>query len=295
MGRGLTRIAILSPRFAKLSEIQFLSRPQFICRSTMYRRARTPVLALVLSLTTVGCGSDSGTSSGEAVAPAQGVAAAIGKVYDTSVEDEDPCVLLTPAMVSEVTGVPADALDQTNIIGMCAYSWDATESYGGGSAGLRAADVYEDAEAAATYFAQAYRQLTDEERAQAEAAIAAQVEEQRAAGEVTDEQADMADGFASLAAGMQATVDYQPVEGVGDQALYDGTLRTMNLPVVGETIVAETDLYVRDGNLILNVGYDGFDPGGDLDAMRAGPPEAMQAENKAKSVELAQAILAGLE
>ncbi|MEM9998969.1 MAG: hypothetical protein AAF809_14800, partial [Bacteroidota bacterium] len=250
--------------------------------------------ALVLSLALVGCGSDSAPSSAAASSASAETASNSNTVYETALE-EDPCALLTVAMVSEVAGVPDDALDQIAISGMCSYSWDATDTYGAGTAALRTVEVLEDQEAASSYFAQAYRQLTDEERAQAEAAIAAQVEAQRAEGEVTDEQAEMADGFASLAAGMQATVEYQPVEGIGDQALYDGTLRTMNIPMIGDIVVAETSLHVRDGNLIVTVGYDGFDAGEDMEAMKAGPSEAVQADNMAKSIALARAILAELE
>lgn len=239
-------------------------------------------LSLFVLLLLVGCATESGDAAGDT---AEASASAV--LFDEDLEDE-PCAALTPAMISQVVGVPEADLEQRDMMGRCMYSWE------GGQASIGSLDVYESAERAQQRFEQTYRRLTPEEREQAAAAMREQLERRREAGEITEEQARMAGGLADVAGGVAQTTDYEPVPGVGDQAVYDGTVRTMQTGMLGDVTVAESSLHLRLGNLVTTVQADLFEPGGDMDARRAGPPPEVRQQNRETTIALARAVLDAL-
>ncbi len=141
-------------------------------------------------------------------------------VIDASAED-DACAVLTPALVSEVAGAPADAEGIGLMRGTCTYTWGEPES----SATLSQLRVYDDAEQARRFFAQATATMTRGDYRRGMEAIGDQVERQREAGELSDPEADgagaLADGLGdAVAEGEEDEVisAFAPVAGVGDEA-----------------------------------------------------------------------------
>lgn len=228
----------------------------------------------------VGCGAESSD-------PAEPQASASTTAFDEAIEN-DPCGVLTPALLSDVVGVPVDRLEQLEVTGLCSYSWD------GGQASLGRITVLESAERAQERFDQTYRQMTPEEREQAAEAMREGLERRRAAGELSDEQARMAGGIAGMAGDMAETTEYEPIPDLGDQASYDGTVRTMKAGVLGDVTVAESSLHVRLGNLITTVRTDLYEPGDDIEVIRAGPPPEARQQNRETTIALARAVLDAL-
>lgn len=242
-----------------------------------------PLLAVVLL---VGCATESSDPTGDrADASTSTVGSAL---FDESIEDE-PCTVLTPALLSEVVGVPAADLEQREMMGVCAYSWE------GGEASLGRLAVHESAGQAQQRFEQTYRQITPEERERAAEAMRESLERRREAGELTDEQARMAGGLADMAGGVAQTTEYEPVSDIGDQAVYDGTVRTIQTGTLGDMKVAESSLHLRLGNLVTTVRADLYEPpGDDLDVIRAGPPPEARQQNRETTIALARAVLGAL-
>lgn len=239
-------------------------------------------LSLLVLILLVGCATESGDPAGNR-ADASSSSALFGEDLE-----EEPCAVLTPEILSEVVGVPAADLEQRAMMGRCMYSWE------GGQASLGSLDVYESAERAQQRFEQTYRQITPEERERGAVAMREELERRREAGELTEEQARMAGGLADMAGGMAQTTDYEPVSDVGDQAVYDGTVRTIQTGTLGDVTVAESSLYLRLGNLVTTVRADLYESGGDLDARRAGPPPEVRQQNRETTVALARAVLGAL-
>lgn len=96
------------------------------------------------------------------------------------------------------------------------------------------ASVSEDAEAAATSFGQSYRTLSPEEAAEAAGAVSAALDRQVAHGQLDAEHAEPASAVGGMLAGIAASQQLESVEGIGERAVYDGTVRTMTMPSIGE-------------------------------------------------------------
>lgn len=239
-------------------------------------------LSLLVLILLVGCATESSDPAGD-----RADMSASTVLFGEDLEDE-PCAVLTPALLSEVVGVPAADLKQRDLMGRCTYSWE------GGQASIGSLDVHESAERAQQRFEQTYRQLTPEERERGAVAMREELERRREAGELTEEQARMAGGLADMAGGMAQTTEYEPVPGVGDQAVYDGTVRTIQTGTLGDITVAESSLHLRLGNLVTTVRANLYEPGDDLDARRAGPPPEARQQNRETTVALARAVLGAL-
>lgn len=213
-------------------------------------------------LLVIGCG-DGATSGGADSASSE----TSGATYTDS--DLDPCEMLPPAMAAEALGVTEAQIERNaysveNVPNACIY--DVVD--GDDQASFFVESVEADAAAAEDAFAQQYRVLSEDELGNvaraADDAMAAQVED----GEIAQSTADAADAGDTIA-GMAAAVGFEPLDGVGDQAVVS-TFRGMFDKV-----------YVRDGNLIFGATVSVADS-----------PDAME-ENREPSIALARAILAG--
>ena len=125
-------------------------------------------------------------------------------------------------------GVSHEDPEKTRPLEVAGMKMDVPVTY---TVSLNSIQSFADAEAARRSFAGNYRTRTAEEKAQQIAADKAQLQKRVEAGKMTQEQADMAGGFA----GLGASAEYAPLPGVGDQAAYGG-VRTKHTPEIAETI-----------------------------------------------------------
>ena len=222
------------------------------------------ILSFLPLLLALGCSTDSGSpeASGEAATPA-------ASAYDASLAD-DPCGFVPALAVAEAAGVEAAAVTRDDVSmglldGLCAYDIEGTDH----SVSLIIEEVMEDAEAAEAYFAQSYRAMTpDEVDAVREAANDAKAE-MDAEGQIDATASDALgeSGAGDFIAGMAANVRYEPIEGLGDQAVASYFRDQFN------------GVYVRHGNLIFQ-----------SSVAVAASPEAIN-DNLEPSVALARAVL----
>ena len=110
------------------------------------------------------------------------------------------------------------------------------------SVGLAGIQTYDDGPAS---FASQYRTMTESERAEVRARMDKEIAARKASGSLTEEQADLAGGFAKLG----ASAEYFPLENVGDKAVYGG-VRMKQMTETVETI------YVLTGNTVFALEVD---------------------------------------
>lgn len=243
-----------------------------------------PVLALALTA----CGSESSSDSSGGTEAGSASAAATDGLSVAMDLDDRPCDLLPIADAASILGVDASVIEQTDIVGTCSYSAEAGD-FRDLDVAVNTVEVFETAEEAAQSFSLTYREITEEEAAQAAEAIGQQLDQQEADGEITEGQADDAGAMGGLVAGLAAQTEYEPVEGIGAQAMYDGTEFQF-----GEMRTVESTLYVQSGNLIFGVRADLFQPTTAEESM-AGPDEAATTRNREAAMAAARAILAQLQ
>ncbi|MEM0962972.1 MAG: hypothetical protein AAGK21_10615 [Bacteroidota bacterium] len=232
--------------------------------------------ALVLAA----CASPESPDAGE-----EGVAVeASGVQFDASDTDR-PCDLLTAEMASEVLGVPAGDLDQSDLsqLSNCSY-----ETPAGATVAIAGIDVYETAEDAAASFDALYREVTEEEAAEAAEAIRDQIAVQEAEGELDAVTAYDAEAMAGGLTSIMTQTEYEDIDGIGDQARYDGTESTMM-----DIRTVESTLHVLVGNAILSVRGDTF-TSDDYDERLAGPDAETVARTRETTMQAARAVVAGL-
>ena len=191
------------------------------------------LLALAAALALAACGSDG--PSGEA-APAP----------SASSPSVEPCELLTPEAVAGALGVPAAevALDEEATARMdggamghgCRYAI-ASEGYDAATLTLR---EYDSAEAAAGYFASAYRTKTEQELGEIEAAG------DRAAEQLEADGQDLGGVDAgAMLSGLAGKFSFEPIAGAGDEA-------SVEINRILDPAVATT-AHVRQGARIYSV------------------------------------------
>lgn len=130
---------------------------------------------------------------------------------------EEPCELLTAAMVSETFGVPEEELDQTDagVAGMqefasCNYDWDSDGTTL--EATVHTVRVFESSERALDYLMDTTEGMSEEEAAAARERVQARAEEE---GELSEEEAEVIE---QAAEGASRKREFRDVEGVGDRA-----------------------------------------------------------------------------
>lgn len=142
-----------------------------------------------------------------------------GATYDTALEDT-PCAIVTTQMVATAFEVPVSDVEQSNVMSSrCSYEM---ESNGDTLDVEVSVDAFETTKKAASYFRRATRNMSSEEISDAMNSI------QKEAG--TDlGTAAQKDAAESIGSGVKqgGGIQFQDVEGVGDQArlnTFDGTL-----------------------------------------------------------------------
>lgn len=254
----------------------------------MARISHVPRIALP-ALLLVACGGGAGDTAARGAAdestPAR--AAASGPLFDRSVGDLS-CEVLTPELVSGVLGVPVADLRQTSVLGACSYRWS------GGTAGMTSLRVFDDAARAVRFFEDAYREMSPEEVARAMEAIGTEMERRTGTGEVTREQAAIGREVTAGAGAAAATVRYEAVQGLGDRAVYDGTVRSTPLPGgAGTVTTAASQAAVVLANALFVVEVNAW-RGDDAGARAAGPPPEARARNRELTLAMARAVLTEL-
>lgn len=238
---------------------------------------RSVLILFVAAVFTSGCGNDSADGSLSASAAQTG-----NTVYDDSLT---PCELLTADIVASEAGI--DAGDVNNPVAMsriCTYNWD------NGWATLSWVYVYDSAERAREVFEEEHRERTPEEEAASRAALAEGLEERRAEGELTDEEAALGQMLGGMAADMIVTEQKVSIDGVGDQAIYGWGVEESELSIANTTITTysvSSRLYVLDGNMRFEV--EGH-PAQYESGVR--PSDDMLEANRAFTIALAQRVLA---
>lgn len=245
---------------------------------------------LVALIVAAGCGGGAdapaggeGPAEGAASSPSGSAAAPSGPLFDRSVGDLS-CELLTAELVAAVVGVPASELQGRSVLGACTQRWS------DGSATLTSLRVFDDAARAARFFEDSNRQLTPEEAARAAEAIGAEMERRAGAGEVTREQVETGRPITAGAAAA-ATQPMEVVDGLGDRALYDGTVRTMPLPGgAGNVTTAASQVAVLLGNAVFTAEVNAWRPGG-AGERESGPPPEARARNRELTLALGRALI----
>lgn len=245
------------------------------------------VLPTLLLVACGGGGGDAAAGGPGAEASSARTSSAPGPLFDRSVGDLS-CEVLTPELVSGVLGVPAADLRQTSVMGACNYRWS------GGTAAMTSLRVFDDAARAVRFFEDAYREMSPEEVARAMEAIGTEMERRTATGEVTREQAAIGREVTAGAGAAAATARYEAVQGLGDRAVYDGTVRSAPLPGgAGTVTTAASQATVVVANALFTVEVNAWQAA-DAGARAAGPPPEARARNRELTLALARAVLTEL-
>ena len=214
-------------------------------------------LLLLLALALAACGgTDADTATPGAVAAA----------------DVEPCDVLTPAMVAQALGVPETAVTTPEVpealAGLVASMDDgkgcAYDIEGGDydTASIHV-ETYEDDDAAAFVFSELYRARTDQESEQIRDAGEQARDQAIADGSVDAEDLDGVDVGGTLS-GLVNSSRYEPVSGVGDQAVVEIT--SLVEPALPRSV------NVRQGAMIYSVtagpAYPFSQDAGNVDAIR---------------------------
>lgn len=185
---------------------------------------------------------DTGSAAGAASAPEGSVEQALaaaneesgGRIYDESLT-EKACELLSPEGVGQAFGIPVAELESRSVLG-CTYRW---ESKAGAEpmqfdARFSSIRVHNDAETAKRWFANATKGMSQEEAKQAMAAVADKAKEREEIDTKAKEKAvdQVGDAFVEFAG--PDGIQFESVEGVGDEARLD---------------LSDGGLWVRTGNL----------------------------------------------
>lgn len=161
----------------------------------------------------VGCGPD---GSSDASDPASVAAESSGG--DRYPDDLAPCDLLTPTLAAEAMGVAESDVElndaATQVLpNICTY--DAGDQ----TASVSITELHDSAEAATTAFSLAHRALTDAEAQQATDVARDAISDMEADGEIDADIAEQASDAADIIGGMAANIGFEPLDGVGDQAV----------------------------------------------------------------------------
>lgn len=214
-------------------------------------------------LAALGCGSDASPT-------ASGTPAASTDASYSEALAETPCDLLPASLAAEgVSEADLEGPQRAADVGLPASMDFCKYEAGDAYATINQIQVSENADAAATAFATMYRTMTADEAAQAAAAMDDALDGMREDGEVQEDIADAAQSATGNAAAMGMDQRYEPVEGLGDQAV-QSTFRDYPGGVI-----------VRHGNLIFGI-----------DANTTEPPSIE--ENLAVSRAVAEGVLAGM-
>jgi len=198
---------------------------------------------------------------------------------------DSACEILTAEMVADAAGVPVGDITQFSPwASLCEYSWDPQNKIT-----LSGISVAADAQTAHNHFDAAYSEYTTEQMAEGQQALDSELQRQAATGEIPSGDAAAAAGLAGLFAGMAASTSYDQVSGIGDRAVYDGTVRTMSMPVIGEIVTAESKAYVLLGNLSFSLEGHLTPPGGSRDVKEAPSQEELTA-NREFTLEMARRV-----
>lgn len=212
------------------------------------------VAALALALS--GCGMEPGSDTaategnGAGEAPAAAETAAAGsdvteeRIFDESVKDPK-CELLSREEVAEITGVPADALEE--MLKGCLYTWEDGHGREDGTIYLGSVMVHDNLKRARGYHARFTEDVTSEEVAEGQEQVQGELAEQEAAGEMSE--TDAAAGSALAGAMPEMDFTHRDLEGIGDEAQMDN----------------RGTVYVRLGNVTISFsgktdGEDEIDP-----------------------------------
>lgn len=215
-----------------------------------------------------------GLAAGLALAAPLSAAAA---PFDTSIQDR-PCEALTAQMVADVLDVGADRLEQSQPLdALCSYEM---EEDGDTLQVEVTLDARESVDAAAAYFSAATRSMSREELEEAMKTL-----QDMSAEDESDGQEEVTDGIASGL--MQDGIQFEDVEGVGDEARFE--------PSNGS-------LHLRKGNLLIDLSAfhgpkmplpDKITSDTIMKAMNAWLQDTMDTRKK-QAVALAGAVLADL-
>lgn len=172
----------------------------------------------------------------EAKADGEPEAVADGPRFDKDTR-KDPCALLKAEQVAKAAGVEVAALKNRTIAGMCMYDWGKD-----GTAVLGHITVAKTPEAARSQFENAYRSMTGEEIAAQMKVVGEKAKEKleadaKEAGTKPAADPDAVEPVAGVMGKMLADgFQYEPVEGVGDAAVWDATKRDQ--VIAGHRIVS---------------------------------------------------------
>ncbi|GAB5536430.1 MAG: hypothetical protein Rubg2KO_26790 [Rubricoccaceae bacterium] len=176
-------------------------------------------LLLLPLLVALGCGSDASPTT---TSEASGTSAASTEASVSETIGDNPCDLLPASLVASALGVseadldgPQRAADVGLPASMDFCKYEAGDAY----ATINQIQVSESADAAATAFASMYRTMTTDEAAQASTAMDEALNGMREDGEVDDDIADAAQEATGDVAAMGMDQRYEPVDGLGDQAV----------------------------------------------------------------------------
>jgi hypothetical protein len=150
-------------------------------------------------------------------------------------------------MVAAVAGVEADALERL-IKNPCIYEWKGSRP---GRASLGHIRTHKTVEAARTFFENANRDMSGEEVAAGAKLVAERAEKDEP--NRGKQAGTLAKGLAGgvLAEGFK----YEPVEGIGDRAMWNGTRREIDL--MGKTTVDyDSQMSVLVGNMAFTVAFE---------------------------------------
>ncbi|CAN5538641.1 hypothetical protein BH23BAC4_BH23BAC4_17630 [soil metagenome] len=239
----------------------------------------TLLAALAILLTFSACGGPEAQADESSAAPETS-----SIVFDEAMKDR-ACELLTAEMVADVAGVPVEELSQfAPWSSLCEYSWGS-----GNQIRLSGITVHDESATARNRFEAAYSEYTAEEMDGGRQAMNAELDRQSAAGEIDGAAAEQASGLGGMFADIAASTKYDRIDGVGDLAVYDGTVRNMNMPIIGEIVVSESQAYVLLGNLNFSVEGRVQPPGGERERSTPPPPEELAA-NRDFTVEIARRV-----
>jgi len=236
---------------------------------------RTTLFVLSLALVLAACGDRPQQADSSSVAAASA---------ESSGELPDPCDLLTPGMISAQAGVAEGELEWRSVEDGCVYSWPT------GLARFGPMSVFASEAEAEEAFTESFRMMEEDEADEMLARAQSLIDDAVARGEITREEALAHRVEAQIRRDEATTVNYESVGGIGDRALYDGTLRSTETPGGGQIVSAASNLGVRVRNVVFVISADVIRPEGP-EALTRGPSDAELRRNREFTLGLGRRVV----
>ena len=200
------------------------------------RAASYAMLAIVPALLLAACGGNGDSATSSRSAPASQAASdkpVTDSVHVDAAIEKNPCELAPAEMVADLFEVPAADLErESSMSSACVYSWENGDETERLDVKVNVSDVDENAERAASNFRSVTRGMSGADLDRAMAGVKEKAASDARLDAAGKKAADAIAGSSSGSAGIQ----FEDVEGVGDEARFALT-------------VGAGDLHVRAGNL----------------------------------------------